>query len=96
MPGNAANDSLPGNALPEEVREIMRFQAKVEAVEAIIKTGKIGQTEAIEAVFSCKRSGRADSPYARARAALSARSEVQYRANQARLMEITTANGHDG
>ena len=50
--------------MPEEIREVMRFWAKVEAAEAIIKTGKMGQTEAIEAVFNCKRSGRPDSPYA--------------------------------
>ena len=79
--GNAVNAELPGNVLPEEVREIVRFWANVEAVEAVIKTGKIGQTEAIEAVFRCKRSGRPDSPYSRAHAAIQARmtTEPRYR-----------------
>lgn len=94
-PGNPVNDGLPGNVLPEEVREIMRFQAKVEAVENILKSGKIGQVEAIEFVFECKRSGRPESVYARAVAAVKARSETAYRANQARLVELVAAHEKD-
>lgn len=70
--GNAGNTELPGNALPEAAREIVRFQAKVEAVLAIVESGKVGQVEAIERIFVCKRSGRAESVYARARAAVEA------------------------
>ena len=73
----------------------MRFQAKVEVAEAIIKTSKLGQAEAIEVVFNCKRSGQPDSPYARARAAITARSEAQYRTNQDWLMQLQAANGHE-
>jgi hypothetical protein len=71
-PGNAVNAALTGNTLPDEAREIIRFQRAVEAVVALIGSGKVGQTEAIEIIFGCKRSGRADSPYARARAAVQA------------------------
>jgi hypothetical protein len=90
-PGNAVNDTLTGNVLPEEVRETIRFWAMVESTERIISGGKVGQTEAIELVFNCKRSGRPDSLYARARAALNARTEATYRANQARLVELQAA-----
>lgn len=69
-PGNAVNAELPGNALPEQLRAIVRFQSKVEAVIAIVESGKVGQTEAIERIFECKRSGRADSVYSRAHAAV--------------------------
>lgn len=71
-PGNAGNAALPGNALPEAARDIVRFQARVEAVIAIVESGKVGQVEAIERIFGCKRSGRAESVYARARAAVEA------------------------
>lgn len=74
-PGNGVNAELPGNVLPEEAREIVRFQAKVEAVIAIMESGKVGQVEAIERIFGVKRSGRPDSPYARARAAVEAQSK---------------------
>jgi hypothetical protein len=77
MPGNAVNAELPGNVLPEEAREIVRFQARVEAVIAIVESGKLGQTEAIERIFGVKRSGRPDSPYARARAAVEAQQKPQ-------------------
>jgi hypothetical protein len=90
-PGNAVNAELPGNLLPEEVREILRFWAKVEAAEAIIAGGKVGQTEAIETVFGCKRSGRPESVYGRAVAAIRARSEAAYRERQARLVELQAA-----
>src|SRR5262249_12320728 len=91
-PGNAVNEVLPGNMLPEEVREILRFQAKVEAVEAILKTGKLGQVEAVESVFGCKGAGRADAVYPRAGAAVKARGDAAYRANQGRLAELVAAH----
>jgi hypothetical protein len=90
-PGNVVNDGLTGNVLPEEVREVMRFWAMVEVAERVIKSGKMGTAEAIETVFNCKRSGRPDSVYARARAALNARSEASYRERQDRLVELQTA-----
>lgn len=77
MPGNAGNAELPGNVLPEAAREIVRFQAQVEAVIAIVESGKVGQTEAIERIFKCKRSGRPDSHYAKARAAVEAQQKPQ-------------------
>jgi len=70
MQGNAVKVELPGNVLPEEAREIIRYQAKVEALAALLTAGKVPQTEGIELVFNCKRSGRADSPYGKARAAV--------------------------
>jgi len=79
MPGKAVNAELPGNALPEAAREIVRFQARVEAVIAVVGSGKVGQVEAIERIFVCKRSGRPDSPYGRARAAVEAQSKPQRR-----------------
>jgi hypothetical protein len=71
-PGNAVNAELTGNVLPDQAREIIRFQRAIEATSAIIGSGELGQTEAIEIIFGCKPSGRADSPYARARAAVQA------------------------
>ena len=71
-PSDAVNAELPDNALPEEARAIIRFQQQVEGVINIVESGKIGQIEAIERIFGGKRSGRADSPYARARAAVEA------------------------
>jgi hypothetical protein len=90
-PGNGVNDGLPGNMLPEEVRELLRFWAMVDAAERVIAGGKVGQTEAIELVFNCKRSGRPDSIYGRAVAAIRARSEAAYRERQARLLELQAA-----
>jgi hypothetical protein len=72
MQGNAVNTELPGNLLPEAAREIIRYQQRVEDAVKIIQSGRVGQTEVIELVFNCKRSGRADSPYAKARAAVQA------------------------
>jgi hypothetical protein len=61
---------LPDNAV---------FNARVEAVLAIIETGKIGQTEAIEKIFRCTRSSKSDSVYARARAAIGARQQPTHK-----------------
>lgn len=55
------------------------FQTRVEAVERIVKGGKVGVVEAIELIFDCKRNGRPDSVYGRARAAIQAREKPQYR-----------------
>jgi hypothetical protein len=90
-PCQGVNTELPGNMLPEEIREVMRFWAKVEAAEQIIAGGKIGQVEAVELIFNCKRSGRADSIYGRAVAAIKARSEAAYRKRQAQLVELQAA-----
>lgn len=82
-PGNAVNDRLPGQpvaapAVPDDARDIIKFWANVEAVEAIVRTGKIGQVEAIETIFGCKRSGRPESVYGRAVAAVKAREQPRY------------------
>lgn len=91
MADNAITSSLSDNVLSEEARDIVRFWAMVEAAERVIKHGKLGQAEAIEVVFGCSRSSRPESVYARARAALLARSEAAYRTNQARLVELQAA-----
>jgi hypothetical protein len=94
-PGNAVNDPLPGTMLPEEIREVVRFWAMVDVAERIIAGGKVGQTEAIELIFNCKRSGRPESVYARAVAAIKARSDTAYRERQARLVELQAAAEED-
>lgn len=99
-PGNGVNAALPGNdvaeVVPEVARDIIQFWTKVEDVERIIAGGKIGQAEAVEIIFQCKRSGRPDSLYARAVAAIKARSEAAYRERQARLVELqAAASEHD-
>lgn len=71
----SSNDTEPGVkpigiSPDEEAREIIRYQQRVEDAVKLIQSGKIGQTEVIELVFSCKRSGRADSLYGKARAAV--------------------------
>lgn len=93
---NPDNDGLTAQPLaqpsvPEEARDIIIFWERVSQVERIVAGGKIGQVEAIELIFQCKRNGRADSVYGRARAAIAARSESSYRANQARLVELVAA-----
>jgi hypothetical protein len=90
-PGNVVNDALTGNVLPDEVRDVVRFWAMVESAERVIAGGKLGQTEAVELVFACKRSGRPDSTYARAVAAIKARSDAAYRERQAHLVALQAA-----
>jgi hypothetical protein len=70
MPGKAVNSELPDNAAAMEQAS---FAARVDAVIAVLGTGKIGQTEAIERIFNCSRSSRSTSIYAQARAAVQAR-----------------------
>ena len=75
---NADNGALTGNAVdralvPEEAREIIRFQAKIEAITALLSSGKVtNKAEAIEQVFACSRTSKSkpDSPYQRALRAL--------------------------
>lgn len=90
---NPDNDQLSAQplaqpAIPEDARDIIIFWERVSQVERIVAAGKIGQVEAIELIFNCKRNGRIDSVYGRARAAITARSESTYRANQDRLVEL--------
>lgn len=66
---NEVNEEL--NRLPEEVREIVRFYAKVEAVADLIVSERLSnKAKAIEAVFHCARSGKPGSVYDRANRAL--------------------------
>lgn len=70
-PGNAVNAELSGNvvagAVPNEAREIIRMQAKAEAVVKLLKSAKMtNKAEAIELIFECSRSGREGSMYKRA------------------------------
>lgn len=74
MPGKAANSELPDNTA---VLEQATFAARVDAVIAVLGTGKIGQTEAIERIFNCSRSSRSTSMYAQARSAVQARIATQ-------------------
>jgi len=81
---NPVNETLPAQplaqgAIPDDARDIIKFWAKVEAVEHIIAGGKVGMVEAVELIFECKRNGRPDSVYGRARAAIQARERPQYR-----------------
>jgi hypothetical protein len=97
---NPVNDELRPQAfaqpiVPEEARDIIIFWGNVAAVERIVAGGKMGVVEAIELIFECKRNGRADSVYGKARAAINARSEAAYRANQARLVELQAAAVED-
>lgn len=70
--GNAINQELNDNALlPEEAREIIRFQAKVEALADLINSGQVSNmAKGIEGVFHCSRSGKEDSIYQKARRTL--------------------------
>jgi hypothetical protein len=70
--GNAINQQLNDNTLlPEEAREIIRFQAKVEALADLIKSGQVSNmAKGIEGVFHCSRSGKEDSIYQKARRTL--------------------------
>lgn len=72
MPDNEDNAPLPDNpVLPEEVRDIIRFQAKAEALAALIRDGQVGNmAKGIERVFQCSRSSKESSTYQQARRAL--------------------------
>lgn len=77
MPGNAGNEALPGNGvatpLPDAARDIIRMQAKAEAVVALLESKKLtNKAEAIELIFGCRRSGRDGSPYKQAQALVDA------------------------
>lgn len=67
--GNEVNREL--NLLPEEAREIIRFQAKVEVLADLLADGQLSnKAKAIERTFHCARSGKPDSLYARVNRAL--------------------------
>lgn len=77
MPDNAVNAELSGNAvaapIPTEARDIIRMQAKAEAVAKLIRSAKMtNKAEAIELIFECSRSGREGSMYKRAQALVDA------------------------
>ena len=69
---NAINPGLNDSALlPEEAREIVRFQAKIEVLADLIKDGQVSNmAKGIEKGLHCSRSGKEDSTYQRARRAL--------------------------
>jgi hypothetical protein len=97
---NPVNDDLrpqpfAQGVIPEEARDIIKFWTRVEAVEHLTASGKMGMVEAIELIFECKRNGRADSVYGKARAAIQARSESTYRQRQDRLVELQLAAAHE-
>lgn len=79
-PNNGDNGRLPVNGpavLLDTVspditaaREVIRFQAKVEALADLVRAEKVPQAKGIEIVFHCSRSSRPESTYERARAAL--------------------------
>ena len=57
--------------LPEEVREIIRFQAKVEGLASLYRSGQITNlAKGIEDMFGCSRSSKEESTYQRAKRAL--------------------------
>lgn len=77
-PSNERNDELQRNAVteavtPEAARDIIRHQAKAEAVAKLIKAGKLtNRAEAIELVFGVRRNNREGSDYMEAKAAVEA------------------------
>lgn len=66
---NEDNDELPEQQqLAEEVREIMRFQAKAEALAMLYRSGQVSNlAKAIETTFECSRSSKEDSTYQKAK-----------------------------
>lgn len=69
---NEDNDELSGNnLLPEEVRDIIRFQAKVEALATLYNSGQVTNlAKAIEEAFKCSRSSKEESTYQRVKRTL--------------------------
>lgn len=69
---NEDNSQLSDNdLLPEEVRDIIRFQAKVEALAMLYNMGQVTNlAKGIEQTFGCSRSSKEDSLYQRAKRAL--------------------------
>lgn len=88
-PNNGGKGELPGNgpaALLDTVspditaaREMIRRQAKLEALAALIRAKKVPQADGLEIVFSCTRSSRAGSVYKEALEALKPMIEQTYR-----------------
>lgn len=66
---NEDNDELSDNAVvqtvvPEEARDIIRFQAQVEALATLIKAGVVSnKATGIEKTFGCSRSSKPESKY---------------------------------
>lgn len=69
---NEDNDELSEQQqLPEEVRDIIRFQAKVESLASLYKSGQVSNlAKAIEATFECSRTSKEESTYQRAKRAI--------------------------
>ena len=69
-PGDAGAVNSSGNFIPSEARELIRFQAKAEAIAELINAGLLtNQAKAIEAVYHCSRtsSKRPETPYQKAK-----------------------------
>jgi hypothetical protein len=67
--GNASAGNVQLDILPTEIRDMIRFQAKAEAVADLMNAGIVGnQAKTIEAVFHCARasSSRPESTYQKA------------------------------
>lgn len=69
---NEDNSELSGQPLlPTEARDIIRFQAQVEALASLYKSGQVTNlAKGIEETFGCSRSSKEDSTYQRAKRAL--------------------------
>lgn len=69
---NEVNNELSVNVIvPEAARDIIRFQAKVEALAALIKDGQVtNMAKGIERTFGCSRSSKEGSTYQQALRAL--------------------------
>jgi hypothetical protein len=69
---NEDNSELPRQPLlPDEVRDIIRFQAQVEALASLYTSGQVTNiAKGIEDTFKCSRSSKDDSTYQRAKRAL--------------------------
>ena len=69
-PGDAGAVNSSGNFIPSEARELIRFQAKAEAIADLMNAGLLtNQAKAIETVYHCSRtsSKRPETPYQKAK-----------------------------
>lgn len=69
---NEGNSELPRQPLlSENARDIIRFQAQVEALASLYRSGQVTNiAKGIEDTFKCSRSSKEDSTYQRAKRAL--------------------------
>lgn len=69
---NEVNSQLhPATELPDEARDIIRFQAKVDTVVSLYKSGQVTNlAKAIESTFECSRTSKEESTYQRAKRAI--------------------------